>query len=160
MVKKILNSITKIKQLYGVDYMINPEGEVLLQVMLLAFEGKSVKVVESKTNLPLAEWKNVADEAIPVALNVSGKGVLVKALSEQQTSIESVLPNLKIAEFYVQQVDQIAAVSRKDFVDPIIDAFKADKSEVISVSLGGLATRSLAAVFSGRDGFSNSDSSV
>jgi len=105
--KQALKDIFHLKELMLLDMHQDREGRLSLSVYLLSRAGDKIRVTANNTDL-----KNITHLAkqyaagIPVALNLSGKGVLEKQISGNNLSATEAfnlaLPNSKIEDFYIQ----------------------------------------------------------
>ncbi len=87
------------------------------------------------------------DKGVPVALSISGRGVIGKEVSAKAISegraVELVLPNAKSDDFYLQLEGTFATISRKDHVQKIVEELSGLGFSVCDVSLGGIPLQSL-----------------
>jgi len=102
--------------------------------------------IEQKAVLPkgLEELSKKITASVPVALNLTGKGILIKKIERQEdltdASISKVLPNAKAEDFYIQNFQtgesSFVALIRRTEVDKWITRLEQAGFQVILISLG------------------------
>lgn len=128
----------------GVEIHLMTEGCHLLRFVQLSLD-KELLHIKTKKELKGDLLTILKGEVFgPIALTITGKGVLIKKterlemISEQ--SLVHLFPQLKLADFYVQHFASgdfsFIAMIRKDIVNGIIDKFKLLGLEILSLSLG------------------------
>lgn len=128
----------------GAEIHLKSDGSCSLRLVKLSLSKKLI-LIESKKEYSgtLAEvLKN--EIAGPLALNITGKGLLIKktARLEQVTEqgLQHLFPQMKLSEFYVQHfptgAHSFVAIIRKEIADAIIAAFKAKKVDLLMLCLG------------------------
>lgn len=128
----------------GAEINLKSNGSCSIRVVKLSLSKKLIQI-ESKKEYSgsLAEvLKN--DFNGPLALTITGKGLLIKktARLEQVTEqgLQHLFPQMKLSEFYVQHFPTGAysfiAIIRKEIIDTIISAFKVKQVDILLLSLG------------------------
>jgi hypothetical protein len=153
MVDFLLNKVASLSFIMGVDLTLVNDG-VLMNVCVLQKKGGQVQMVFQKTGCEsLKELSGLLKEETPIALSISGKGILHKEVGHVDGSdisrvLLQAIPNAKASDFYlqfVQQVDKgILSIGRKSSVDDLLNKFLSIKANVVSVTFGGLALGSMA----------------
>ena len=128
----------------GAEINLKSDGSCSIRVVKLSLSKKLIQI-ESKKEYSgsLAEvLKN--DFSGPLALTITGKGLLIKKTTrlEQVTEqgLQHLFPQMKLSEFYVQHFPTGAysfiAIMRKEIVDSVISAFKLKSVDILLLSLG------------------------
>ncbi|RQO69375.1 hypothetical protein DBR43_14915 [Pedobacter sp. KBW06] len=128
----------------GIEIHLKSDGSCSLRLLKLSLSKKIIQIETKKEySGSLAEvLKN--DLSGPVALTITGKGLLIKKTNrlEQVTEqgLQHLFPQMKLSEFYVQHfptgASSFIAIIRKEVVDAIISAFKLKSADIVLLSLG------------------------
>src|ERR1700685_4512601 len=145
MFKAAKNKILQIHQATGVEICYLPDGEIIINTTTVKLNKNIVVKVNDHTFLSdLNDLRKKISVEIPIALVVSGKGVLYKqiAIAEIPSNpIEAILPTANPAEFYVEitRVNNNAFISviRKETLDKLLFKLKDAGFKLLSVSLCG-----------------------
>lgn len=128
----------------GAEVHLSQDGTYVVRVVKISLDKQQVQIGSKKvyrgslakiTSEPLTE---------PVAITLTGKGVLVKKTARMDVvsegSLQHLFPALKLAEFYVQHFESGAhsfvSIVRREIADAVIEAFKKQGAEVLMLSLG------------------------
>lgn len=130
----------------GVELKLNTDGMVDMRSVELFRKGKLVHLGNKKQgNGALDEvLKNLSG---PVALAITGRGVLVKKTRKLEEvtegSLQHVFPGFKLEDFYVQNFvsgdDSYLSVIRKETADKLIAGFRKNGIAVLMLGLGPFA---------------------
>jgi len=135
----------RISQAAGINIHINAESSVVIDGCLIAAEKDRLDFTKKITGL--TSVKDLS-EKLPakalIALNITGKGVLVKQLNKvpviDQTNFSQVLPNGNMDDFYVQDFisgeQSFVAILRKAEADKWLDALQDLGFQPLTLSLG------------------------
>lgn len=132
----------------GVDLILLPEGQVWQACVLEERKGK-IQLIKKGTSFgSLEEVSTFLEGDIPIALSISGKGILHKRLEkitepEPSKLLAQAIPNAKASDFYLQTHTNsfytFISIARKPVVEEIIGQFAALSLHLIAVSFGGMA---------------------
>jgi Tfp pilus assembly protein PilN len=145
--QKLLHSLSAPTEAIGLDVYVRPDGGKEFHAFHLAKEKNTFNVKQFKSwQGSLSSLPELASNSIPLALSISGKGVLVKLVPNANIQdpelIQRILPNAKEIEFYVQKFpagkNVFVALQRNDLVDAIISELNALGYQIGELSLGGL----------------------
>lgn len=146
----MLKKYYRINQAGGVSLTIRQDGTVTVFACVIAANGNQLDITKKKTELnSIDELKNYFPSKFPIALNISGKGVLYKQLERieeiSQDNFGKVLPNANIDDFYVQNFisgDQsFVAVIRKSEADKWLGLLRGQQLPPLALSLGSFAAQ-------------------
>lgn len=141
MLESIYHKITSPKKVVGIDFNINSDGSKHIVALELELIKNELNINDKQFFNDENELLGSLDKSIPVSINLSGKGVLTKKTNGN--SIQQLLPNIKLDEFYIQETTHLVTVTRKDEVDKILQSFKESGVDVIGVSLNGLTIENI-----------------
>jgi hypothetical protein len=154
MFKSIQDILTRWDKLAGVDMTLLQEG-FLLCVCVLERKKGVITLSKKQTDIrSLEELKTFLGEEIPIALSLSGKGILHKKIEhstekDRSKLLQQAIPNAKPGDFYLQTVrtaqHQFLSIVRKGTSDETAQLFAGQALPLISISLGGMALVSLLA---------------
>lgn len=131
----------ELRDLTGLEARLGSDGVETVHACTLQIAGDHLSVEAERTGL-----KNIAHFAkhfkpVPVALCLSGKGVLSKKIQDTaataQQALQQVLPNANAADFYLQLEADSLSLIRKNIADPVLAELSASGFRVISLNLGG-----------------------
>ena len=143
MIRFLPNSLKGFDQMVGVELKIQADGYSITAVVLEQKKGK-VNLVKHQSGITqVSDLKVFVDENMPVALCISGKGILHKKIenkseSDIQKTLFQVIPNAKATDFYLQLGGPKLSIARKQIIDNLLKEFKENDLSVISLSFGGL----------------------
>lgn len=145
MLQQYFNSITRIHQVYGLECHIKTDQSYSFSYVLLQRKGDQLIQKDKKEGIQNVEEVNhILDKSIPIALTITGKGVLSRAVSTTYDQwadyLSEVLPNAKTEQF-IGQVTPLAdgvqlSFSRKDLIINIINQLRQESLQIIHFSLG------------------------
>lgn len=148
MVDKFLSDLFKPAAVMAIEVTLLPGDQFAFSGVQLSVK-KGICVIER--SLPVTREINellaVFNNDLPVALAVSGRGILHKKVmapgSDIQKNLLAILPNAKAPDFYIQQFhieqDIIYSLIRKQTLHDLLALFKNAKLAVTHVVLGGLS---------------------
>jgi len=128
----------------GAEVNIDVDGSFHISLVKISLQKKLIHIDKKKDYK--ASLENMTEEPIkePLAVSLSGKGVLIKkvprmeAVTEQ--NLQHVFPNLVLSEFYVQHFlsgdYSFLSIVRIEVADAVLEAFRKQGSEVMILSLG------------------------
>jgi hypothetical protein len=145
MFKAVKNKILQIHQATGIEICYLPEGEITINITTVKLvKNNVVKVNDHNFLSNLNELRKKISIEIPIALVISGKGVLFKQIAVTEippNPIEAVLPTANPAEFYVEITrannNAFVSVIRKEPLDRLLLELKDAGFKLLSVSLCG-----------------------
>ncbi|MDN3580771.1 hypothetical protein [Mucilaginibacter flavus] len=140
----ILSPFYSISQAAGIAVDIRQDGSYLINCCQVITDRKQLTIEKKITDLDNADaLGGQLNPKIPVTLNLSGKGVLIKQIggvNEVQQDPDKIFPDLNTADFYLQQFlsgDQLfVSVIRKNVADHWIGILEQLGYSVLSLSLG------------------------
>lgn len=128
----------------GAELHLRGDGTYMLRLVKISLQKKLVHIDQKKEYTGSLKQLVESVDQEPLAITLTGKGVLIKrtekleAVSEQ--SLQRLFPQMKLAEFYVQHFPAGAfsfiAMVRKEIVDEVTGAFKKGGTPVALLSLG------------------------
>jgi hypothetical protein len=153
MIAKVKEKITRIKKAAGVEITLLPNNRYRLSLVVLSVDKKAI-VIEKKEQIEsgnIEVLKTVLDKDISLYLVLNGRGILHKKISESGSDtnnlIQSVLPNAKPQDFYIQKIISekscLISIIRKEVADPILDIIENSGLDCTGFSLGGAVVFSL-----------------
>jgi hypothetical protein len=143
----IKNKVLQIEKAGGIEICLLSEDNIAVNMATVRIKkGKLIK--ESEYHF-LPDYDALAkkfDVNIPVAVSLSGKGVLLKKIEAEEISgnpIEMVLPTANPDEFYVEVIGleeiKFIAIIRKELLNKIVSKLQQNGFQILSVSLFGIA---------------------
>jgi len=141
----MLEKYYNINQAVGISIHILAYGGMLINACLVTVENNQLTIDKKLIDLEsLEELKKHLPEKTPVALNLTGKGILQKqteALSEvNQHNFSKILPNATISDFYLQNFvsgeQSFVSVVRKSEADKWIGQLGAIGLSPLQLSIG------------------------
>lgn len=163
MLAGIKEKITRITKAAGVEITLLPDNQYRILVTILALQKKNV-VVEKKEKLTsLESLKDTIGKDVPLYLVLNGRGILHKKLSEVAVEnnelIQSVLPNAKAQDFYVQNIvsekNSLVSIVRKESADPILDTLTRLSLPCTGFSLGAAVVAPVLPLLAGNSNLSS-----
>jgi hypothetical protein len=128
----------------GAEVRLEQDGTYKVRLVRLSIEKKLVEIVSKKIYAG-SSLKIVSDViAEPLAITITGKGVLIKKISRlevvSEQNLQHLFPALKLGDFYVQHFPSgeysFISIVRRDIADAVVKAFKDQGSDVLMMSLG------------------------
>lgn len=148
----------RIPELTGVEILVDDDGSMTINIACVKRSGVRVQFIRGEYGL--AGFQALAAQVardVPVAISISGKGIIHRVLPADGTagnSLQMVLPNAKAEDFYVQQTEwegtMWLSVVRRELVDKIVAQVEQQGIAVLCVALGPLATLLFADYLGGR----------
>lgn len=95
-------------QVAGVDIFIHPDNQWVAQIIILQIKGDQIIIADRYQNITtIDELQNCIPKNSGISLSLSGKGIISKKIETTEVqplnrSIQLVLPNAKVDDFYVQ----------------------------------------------------------
>ena len=141
----MLEQYYRINQAAGLSLHIRQDGTLAISALSITARGSQLDIDKKLPELAsLAALKKDFPAGTPVAVNLSGKGVLYKQIDKAETinqaSFHKVLPNGKPEDFYIQNFisgDQsFVAIIRKTEADKWIGQIKEQGLVPMGLSLG------------------------
>ncbi|MEC3882039.1 hypothetical protein [Parapedobacter sp. 10938] len=138
----------RIPQLIGVEVLVGDGDALTINIAWVKRSWSNVQFVRGEYGLlGLGALADQVGRDVPVAISISGKGIIHRKLPANGAgadSLKAVLPNTREEDFYVQQVDWEGAswlsVARRELVDKIVEQVTQQGVAVVRVALGPLAT--------------------
>ncbi|WP_158829391.1 hypothetical protein [Mucilaginibacter lacusdianchii] len=141
----LLKPYLRLSETAGVSIIINHDGQLAIGLCTLKAWGNQLDITQKVAGL--SELKVLAKHLsakVPVALNLAGKGILIKQIETfeeiDNTNFSKVLPNASLDDFYVQNFISgglsFVALIRKVEAGNWITKLKDVGYEVLSLSLG------------------------
>lgn len=125
----------------GIEAVLNDDNELAIASCLLEKKNGQVRIVERKEKCIVTDFQNTD---IPMVLNVSGNGILVrqtKLNGRDRIQIVDLLPDSRPEDFYLSVYykgeDVYAGVIRKSQLDSILLSF--GSAPIIAINIGPLA---------------------
>jgi Tfp pilus assembly protein PilN len=146
----MLKSHFRINEIAGVNMVTASDGSLVINACVVKAEGNQLEIIEKSGGLKdPKELTKFLPAKVPVALNLVGKGILIKQTEKLTSIIEQdfskILPNARSDDFYLQHfvsgATSYVALIRKEEADKILTKFKESGLEVLSVSLGPFAVQ-------------------
>lgn len=142
-----LKSVLEARQITGVQARLQGDGAAVFAVARLRNTSKGVELIEGESQLAeLDALKTVAKSGSAIALSIEGKGTVLRTVALEGTAtpqalLEAVLPNARATDFYLEahpagENRYLVAVARKQAVDALLAALKANGYLVVDVHLG------------------------
>ena len=143
---------TSIKHLTGIQIDLNREA-TSYQLITLHRQKSQIEKGIAATNInSTAQLYEQLDNKHPIALNITGKGILHKkipaSIQAPKAIIPQILPGAKAQDFYFQHVptgddQQYVSIIRRSTLDQVLQEFGAKNYHIVSVSLGGFSLATL-----------------
>lgn len=161
MLAKVKDRINKIHKAAGVELVLLSEGRyrILLTILILNKGAINIEKKELIEEGNLEILKDRIEKDTPVFLILNGRGILHKKIAESGADsnylIQSVLPNAKAQDFYIQNITSekttLVSIIRKEIADPILEIIHKVGLYCIGCSLGGVVVSPLLPLISGID---------
>lgn len=140
-----MDYIIRIREIAGIDINLLSDNSYLVHIIIVQLSGS--KIIKSDEYLHIKSLDQIFEKIpvqIPVALNISGRGILHKQVPGEYQGhiIQSLIPGANSNEYYYQRFTYSAkediAIVRKQPVDHLINLFT-DKGYIVlnaGISLG------------------------
>ncbi len=147
-----LEQYYRIRQAAGVHVHIKPDGIVVIQTCSVLAHGNKLDVGQKNTDLTkLDDLKKYLSAGLPVAFNLSGKGILQKRIEKIDAinlqNFHQILPNANYEDFYVQNFISgeysFVSLVRKNEADKWLGELKNLEFVPLMLSLGPFAMDSV-----------------
>lgn len=141
----MLEQYLRINQVTGVNIHIKQDGTLHINAVIITAKGDLLDIDKKIIDLhSISEIKKSIKAETPIALNISGKGILYKQTEKieaiDHASFNKILPNAKIDDFYIQNFISgnisFVAVIRKAEADKWTDQFKTIGLIPLTLSFG------------------------
>jgi hypothetical protein len=127
----------------GVEIKMQPDGTVEARFVNLSLDKKLITINWKKAKESALE-KVVADISGPVAITITGRGVLVrktKRINELTNgALQGLFPGLKFSEFYVQNFVSgdcsFVTLIRRETLSLVLKAFGTNRQNIHMISIG------------------------
>ena len=147
MFDKLKHILSHSNKVAGVE-IIQISGNITIYAVVLEKKKDSIEIISKHSNiLSIEELAKDLPSSIPVCLSISSKSILHKKASKQEKNeqqesklLQSVIPNAKIADFYVQQYNNenstFLSIQRRDALNDLLRQFEEHKLFVHSICFG------------------------
>lgn len=123
---------------------LNSDGTCSLRLVKLSLSKKLIQIETKKAYSGSLTDILKNDFSEPLALTITGKGLLIKKTTRlehvTEQGLQHLFPQMRLSEFYVQHfptgANSFIAIIRKEIVDAIITAFKVRHVDILMLSLG------------------------
>ncbi|MCJ8212045.1 hypothetical protein MUY27_20175 [Mucilaginibacter sp. RS28] len=137
----MLSKYYRFQKVAGISIEVHRDGNVLYHVCCISLKGDQLSIDKHTVGLDQAnELKKMVPPNVPVAVNIYGKGVLIKQLKADQTDFTQVLPNAQPDDFYIQEFNsgeaKYAALIRRTEADRWISQLLGLGLQPLQLSLG------------------------
>lgn len=143
MLDHLKDKIFQLKRVAGVELHVPAEGPAVYQLVVLQRKQSFINTLVKKSNITsLTELKHLLPDGTPVALLLSGKGILLKKADkglEREALLNLVLPNARAEDFYISVLEglsQFVFLARRDRVEEYLKGFDEESIPVIAVHTG------------------------
>lgn len=128
----------------GAEVHLKQDGSYDVRLLKLSLNKKLIQI-DVKKRYEGSLTKIITDPLTePLAITLTGKGVLIKKTSRldviSEGSLQHLFPAFKLAEFYVQHFlageHSFIAIVRKEIADAVIEVFKKQGVQIFMLSLG------------------------
>jgi hypothetical protein len=128
----------------GAEVHVKQDGSYDVRLLRLSLHKKLIQI-DAKKRYSGSSAKIITDSlAEPLAITITGKGVLIKKTNRldviSEGTLQHLFPTFKLAEFYMQHFaageHSYISIIRKEIADAVIEAFKKQGVEVFMLSLG------------------------
>lgn len=147
-----LEQYYRIRQAAGIAIHIKPDGNISIQICSVLTHENKLNVSQKNTDLNnLDELKRYLPSRLPVALNLSGRGILHKRIEKidaiNQQNFHQILPNANYGDFYVQNFISgeysFVSLIRKNDADRWLNELKEVEFFPLMLSLGPFPVESI-----------------
>ena len=128
----------------GAEVHFLGDGAVMLRLLDLALQKDKLQIVEKREYTGGLDCLPGLEVDGPIALNITGKGVLIKKTARleslHEASLRQLFPGYRAEEFYAQHFSSaeqsFVAFIRKEIADRVLAAFRSHGAQVMLFSLG------------------------
>ncbi|WP_169304302.1 PilN domain-containing protein [Pedobacter frigoris] len=128
----------------GAEVHLAQDGTYVVKVVKISLDKQQVHIGSKKTHKGSLAKITPEPITVPLAITLTGRGILVKRTARidvvSESSLQHLFPTLKLAEFYVQHfvsgAHSFVAIVRREVADAVMGAFKKQGAEVLMLSLG------------------------
>ena len=141
----MLKKYYRINQAAGVSINIRQDGTVKISACRITANGNRLDIDKKIIDLnSIDELKNFVPAKFPIALNISGRGVLYKQINKiekiDQDSFSKIMPNANLDDFYVQNFISgnlsFVAIIRRSEADKWVAFLINQQFSLLMLSLG------------------------
>jgi Tfp pilus assembly protein PilN len=141
----MLSAVFRINEVAGINLHLLPDGTVESDLVVLKADGNQLELIKKVTaKKGIKELLEHLDVKTPVALNITGKGVLIKKTEGEEeitaANFQRVLPNAEANDFYWQNMPTVegifVALIRKSEADRWLTELAGNSIQVLALSLG------------------------
>lgn len=133
-----------LKACTGLAIHILPDNTHLIKACTIELNKASLLITQNIAFDDIPTCLKKLSKQNPIAINITGKGVLTKKIPLIKTlspdTLQTVFPNIKIEEFYLQQFNSDShtwlAIIRKDVADKLTGYFTHTGFKLLNVCLG------------------------
>lgn len=128
----------------GAEVHLKQDGSYDVRLVMLSLNRKLIRIDEKRCYAGSAA--KIADFVFegPLAITITGKGVLIKKTSRLEMvsagTLQHLFPTLKLEEFYVQHFPvgmySYVAIVRREIADAVTSIFNKQGAEVLQLGLG------------------------
>jgi len=142
-------------KIIGIHINMKSPDDWDIEAVNLQRKGENISLI-SKIEKPnnITEFLDSLPSQSSLSLSLTGAGLLIKEVDALQlkNGIESVLPNLRLDDFLIQEMEigaskALVAILRKDLLQKIIETFQARKFHVSDIYLGPIVFKNLGGLF-------------
>lgn len=135
---------SRISACTGAEVHLLPDGTFSVRLVQLSLQNKLIHIEEKKEQVSGLNELKLADIKGPLAITLTGRGVLIKKTSRLENvteqSLRHLFPGFKPDEFYLQHfrsgAHSFVAFVRKEIADPVLLAFRKQGARVLLFGLG------------------------
>jgi hypothetical protein len=142
MVKRWWEENTEIREVCGIEIIISKDAQQTYQLCTLKLIRNKVSLNNQFSFHEIEQLiKKLKEKNIPIAINISGDGIISKVLPkpEKGLALDQAFPGIEQEKFYIQEIEQqntvVVTLIKKSIVEVIIQ--KLHRQTVLNVSLGG-----------------------
>lgn len=139
---------SELTKILGVELYHHTEAQYSCRLIELNRRGNELEIIRKKEiEAALPKILEGLPKGLPIALVLSGKGVIHKNITSQEAGVDelalfrSTFPSIEVKDFYVQQyisdTNGCLSIARRNVVDELLDRLKRAGLQIYSVSLGG-----------------------
>lgn len=141
----MLKPYFRISEISGVNITVAANGDLSIHVCVVKAKANELEIIKKVVGLTsLEQLKEALPAKVPVALNLVGKGILIKRIggSEEisQNNFDKVLPNANAEDFYMQQFvaggQSYISLIRTGEAEKWMEGLALLDLKVLSISLG------------------------
>lgn len=146
--KELLSYLSNIPILAGVELRLGEEN-MAIRYAVLKRKGNTIYLEKGEYHLhSLTQLKAALPASLPIALTISGKGIMHRSLEtvdqwKEMDYANKILPNSTLGDFYIQTSlsgsTTFLSLIRKGEINEILTGFKDLGMEILSVTLGPFA---------------------